>query len=47
MKFLKFYFKGGGTVLTPLWLEMGMASPRAAASASFCVFFTALISVSV
>lgn len=39
------YFEGGGTVLTPLWLEMGIPSQRAAASATFCVFFTSFISV--
>ena len=36
---------GGGVILTPLWLELGIPSQRAAASATFCVFFTAFISV--
>lgn len=36
---------GGGVVLTPLWLDMGIASARATASATFSVFFTATIAV--
>lgn len=36
---------GGGVVLTPLWLDMGIASARATASATFSVLFTATIAV--
>lgn len=35
---------GGGVVLTPIWLETGINPPRAAASATFTVFFTSSIS---
>lgn len=37
---------GGGTVLTPIWLEMGIPAPRAGASATLCVMFTSFISLS-
>ena len=36
---------GGGVILTPLWLSMGIPSSRATASATFCVLFTSSISV--
>lgn len=36
---------GGGVILTPMWLDLGVAQPRAAASATFCVLFTSLLSV--
>jgi uncharacterized membrane protein YfcA len=36
---------GGGVILTPLWLDMGIPAPRAAASATMCVTFTSLISM--
>lgn len=36
---------GGGTVLTPLWLETGINPRRATASATFTVFFTSSMSV--
>ena len=36
---------GGGVILTPMWLEMGIMSSRAAATSIFCVMFSASISV--
>lgn len=36
---------GGGTILTPVWLDLGIPAPRAAASATLCVMFTAFISM--
>lgn len=36
---------GGGVVLTPLWLEMGIPSTRATSSATFTVLFTSFISM--
>lgn len=36
---------GGGTILNPLFLDMGMSGPVAAATSSFLVLFTSFISV--
>ena len=35
---------GGGVILTPIWLNMGLPSQRAAASATFSVIFTSFTS---
>lgn len=35
---------GGGVILTPKWLEMGIPSDRTAATATFSVCFTSFIS---
>jgi uncharacterized membrane protein YfcA len=36
---------GGGSILNPAWMEMGVEVSRASASANLCVIFTASISI--
>ena len=36
---------GGGIILTPLWLEMGLPPKRAAATATVCVMLTSFVSM--
>ena len=36
---------GGGSILTPLWLKLGLQPKRAAATANNCVLFSSFISL--
>ena len=36
---------GGGAILTPLWLRMGLLPKRAIATSNNCVLFTSFVSM--